>query len=163
MKDKQSKENKKTEVFKFTYNKISGSQIKYHFLKSDGDKLTYEELISLLKEKDVDFLKEFWEALNHATDELSAYFWECAPVSQNSLDKEFGFVVTKSKIMNDVEQDYSSFREHINKVQNDYVTSFSNLGKDATLIVPVPQKSNDEKMLDYKNISQFAKNSLDEQ
>lgn len=163
MKNKQSKENKKKEVFKFEHNKLNGSQIKYHFLKSDDDKLTYKEFLSSLKEKDVDFLKEFLKALNHATSKLSAYFQECVPTSLNSLNKEFEFMVTKSKIMNDISQDYSNFEEHIDKTQDKYVTSFPNLGGDATLIVPAPQKSSDAKMLDYKNISQFAKNSLDEQ
>jgi hypothetical protein len=150
-----SKESKKIKIFEFKYlkiNYVNGENdqsarrvIKYHFLKLDDSKLTYAEFVHLLKEKNEEFLKEFREALNHAADELSAYFWECIPVSQSSLNKEFEFVVTESLVLYSIDQDYSNFKEHIEKTQNDYVTNFSNLGGDSILVIPTPQKLDDAK------------------
>ena len=75
--------------------KTNNNQFKYFFTNSN-QKLTYQQFINLLKSKDKEFLKIFRETLNNATDELSAYFWECIPVSNKTIDKEFEFVATKS-------------------------------------------------------------------
>ncbi|CAG8677051.1 13080_t:CDS:1, partial [Cetraspora pellucida] len=53
---------------------------------------------------------------------------------------------------------YSSFNDKLTVCHDNYVCSFSNLGKDATLIVPMPYHD-----LDYKHLSNFTKNAPKEQ
>jgi hypothetical protein len=77
-------------------------------------------------------------------------------VSVNTIDKEFEFVVIKSKELSNITQDYSSYQEHFRKNQDDHVVSFSSFSGD-TLIVPVPKET------DYKSISKFAENTQLEQ
>jgi hypothetical protein len=67
-------------------------------------------------------------------------------------------VATKSVGLETINQDYSDFQEHFDKSHDSNVCSFKNLGKDATLIVPIPRRDKD-----YKNISEFTKNASDEQ
>ncbi|CAG8627655.1 11294_t:CDS:1 [Racocetra persica] len=141
-------------IFKYKFTPIDRNTVKYNFLNAYDNKLSYIEFIKLLHLGDEKFLDIFTKALNEATDKLSAYFWECPPVSKETTIKPFEFVVTKSATLSYIEQDYSSFKNKITECQNKDVCSFINLGKDATLIVPMPCHD-----LDYKNLSNFTKNA----
>lgn len=161
----------------FKINKIILNRgiIKYQFNweGNSNRKVTYAEFIDLLKSKDKDFLQTFKEALDDGNKELKAYFWECPPVLKATKNvRPFEFVLTKSETLRSIKQSYSSFNEHFIGNLNDTVVSFPNLGRDATLVVPVPQKSGDDiptdynlnwqkdtKELDYKSISSFTKNA----
>ncbi|CAG8764006.1 12329_t:CDS:1 [Dentiscutata erythropus] len=147
-----------SKFFTYVNTPIDNDTIKYHFLNANGNKVSYAEFINLLHLGDENFLDTFKIALNDATNELSAYFWECPPVSKESTNKPFEFVVTKSKQLSYIKQDYSSFKEKIIEDLNKDVFSFSNLGKDATLIIPKPCHD-----LDYKNLSNFTINAPKEQ
>jgi len=76
--------------------------------------------------------------------------------------------VVKSRELNDITQDYSSFQGHFKKSQDNLVVSFPSFSGD-TLIVPVPKKDSDapcsygDRVVDYKNISKFSDNALVEQ
>src|SRR5437773_1533901 len=100
----------------YIFNKriISNNTIKYT-VNSESGKLTYRNFINLLKVKDENFLRTFRDELNRASSEMSAYFWECIPVSNNTIDKTFEFVLVKSEALNNIRQDYSSFQEHFRK------------------------------------------------
>jgi hypothetical protein len=141
----------------YTFNKniINNNTIKYT-VNSENGKLTYRDFINLLKVKDKVFLRTFKDELNRATAELSAYFWECIPVSSNTIDKNFEFVLVGSEALNNIRQDYSSFQEHFRKNNDNQAVSFLSFSGD-TLIVPVP------KGVDYKNINKFTDNTSIEQ
>ncbi|CAG8508056.1 22668_t:CDS:2, partial [Racocetra persica] len=62
----------------------------------------------------------------------------CVPVSSNTIDKEFEFVLVKSEALNSIRQDYSSFQEHFRKSSDNQAVSFLSFSGD-TLIVPVPK------------------------
>ncbi|KAF0497381.1 toll/interleukin-1 receptor domain-containing protein [Gigaspora margarita] len=145
-------------IFKYEFTPIDNNTLKYHFLNAKDNELSYAEFIKLLHLGDENFLDIFKKALNEATNELSAYFWECPPVSKETTNKPFEFVVTKSDTLSYIKQDYSSFKKKITKCLNKDVCSFANLGKDATLIVPMPCHN-----LDYKNLSNFTMNAPKEQ
>jgi len=73
-------------------------------------------------------------------------------------------VVTKSEALNETTQDYSSFAEHLAKLDayRDSFVSFPNKNKDAFLVIPALGKQESggiTEMFDYKNISQFTRNS----
>ncbi|KLL05465.1 MAG: hypothetical protein MRERV_1c166 [Mycoplasmataceae bacterium RV_VA103A] len=141
--------------YQFNKSIISNNTIKYT-VNSESGKLTYRDFINILKVKDENFLRTFRDELNRASAEMSAYFWECVPVSSNTIDKEFEFVLVKSEALNSIRQDYSSFQEHFRKSSDNQAVSFLSFSGD-TLIVPVPKGA------DYKNISKFTDNSRMEQ
>ncbi|CAH1766125.1 14602_t:CDS:2 [Entrophospora sp. SA101] len=121
--------------------KLDNKTIKYQFTKADDSKLTYAEFINFLKSKNKDFIKEFDRQLSQAPAELSlqptAFFWECIPVSANTLDREFEFVAVKSEDLDNIRQDLSSFQEHFSRSRDKHVVSFPSLSGD-TLVVPMP-------------------------
>ena len=118
----------------------NGSSYRYWFLNSDGTRVTYSKFIELLKLGDRVFLEKFFDSLNDATDKLSAYLWECVPVSKETIEKPFEFAVTKSIPLDNISQSCLSFEKYFAECDNNYVCSFLNLGRDANLIVPIPCK-----------------------
>ena len=139
----------------YTFNKniVNYNTVKYT-VNSESGRLTYRDFVNLLKLKDKSFLRTFKDELNRASVEFPGYFWECIPVSSNTIDKPFEFVLVNSGAINNIRQDYSSFQEKFRG--NNDVVSFSSFSGD-TLIVPVPKGS------DYKNINKFAENTRLEQ
>jgi hypothetical protein len=88
-------------------------------------------------------------------------------VSKNTLDKLFEFVAIKSEELNNIPQNYSNFETYLGEIHGKdkpNVISFPNNRKpsDAILVIPA-LKLKDNKILDYKNISNFTKNASDEQ
>jgi len=140
-------------MYKFNKNIINYNTIKYT-VNSEFGKLTYRDFINILKVKDENFLTKFRDELNRASVEFPGYFWECIPVSSNTIDKEFEFVLVNSGALNNIRQDYSSFQEKFGR--NNDVVSFASFSGD-TLIVPIPKNT------DYKNITKFTNNASGEQ
>jgi|SRR6185436_20016553 len=137
-------------------NKINNNTIKYQFAKEDNSKLTYAEFISFLESEDKLFQKKFRETLNDATSELSAYFWECIPVSKSTIDKPFEFTVTKSEELNNITQNFKPFSEYLTEPEKQAI-SFPNQKKDAILIIP--NRPKDNVVFDFKNLSSFIKHA----
>lgn len=68
-----------------------------------------------------------------------AVFWETNPVSIESLDQPFEFVLVDAPALAQVAPQPDAFREHFDSPDADlWVTSFENLGRDAALVVPMP-------------------------
>jgi len=145
-------------MYKISKNKINNNKLKYYFINTNNKKLTYKEFIGFLKAKDKEFLKTFREVLNEVANELSAYFWECVPVSSSTVNKEFEFVITKSEELNNITQNYSEFQEYIDMNFDCKVASFLSLNKNATLIIPIPKQQ-----VNYKNLKEFVANASLEQ
>jgi len=68
-------------------------------------------------------------------------------------------MAVKSEELVNINQDYSAFKEHLNKAKKQFFCSFPSLKKDIKLIVPIPCENENNELLDYKNISEFAKNA----
>ncbi|KLL05057.1 MAG: hypothetical protein MRERV_6c038 [Mycoplasmataceae bacterium RV_VA103A] len=155
--------------------KINDNTFKYHFVINNAsrEKLSWKSVTSLLRLKSRGFFPIFQGALKDANDKFPAYFWECPPVSKNTLDKPFEFVVTKSEALNNISQDFSAFIPHltpnarVRNIEKLLATSFPNdrQPSDAILVVPTLKRQVEDstKMLDYKNITQFTKNAPKEQ
>lgn len=150
---------------------INSTTIKYQIKKPDGNLLTFAEFLGLLSNKNENFIKAFrmlglgGESVSvNATirNWNSAYFWECIPVSKTTINKPFEFVKTKSEALNRVTQNWTRFQEHIDRSDNPEVTSFFNLNKDSTLVIPMPKRGHqwscthyDNEIRDYKNLRMF--------
>jgi hypothetical protein len=155
--------------------------IKFNFAFGEIDnltlyKLTWNQFIELLKERDEKFLEVFTATLKCSTTKLkSAYFWECSPVSQTTLNKPFEFVVIKSESLNSQVQDPYKYKGFINDNSNAHVFNFTSFSG-TNLIIPAPWFSSQEKSIsgsvkweesleirDYGNISRFTENAPLEQ
>jgi len=89
------------------------------------------------------------------------YFWEAAPVTRARIDREFEFVLVDAPQLVDVRADEDAFAQHFLSAQaGKSVVEFSNLGGDASLIVPCPLGTPTA----YSQISTFARQApIDQQ
>ena len=111
---------------------------------SQGIKLTVELAASPLSyaeairrwRTDADFRSFFIELLANAP--FPAFRWETPPITYGNVGRPFEFVVLNSPGLEN-EPDVEAFQEHfIGSAASRGVVSFSNLGKDAILVVPCP-------------------------
>lgn len=149
--------NTKSAMVRYSYRKESLHHRvrKFTFFKNDVIPFTFSDFVTVFKvpSNSYDFLQVFIRSLKEANGELVAYLWECPPVTSLTMNRQqFQFVVTEAPQLAEIRQNYSSFMEHFRRHKN--VCSFTNLGRDATLVVPIPQPG-----LDFKNLSHFTKNA----
>lgn len=120
---------------------IGQEQVYHYVLRRTGDTLTYREFLDALR-YDVSFRSFFQQLLVDCP--FKAYRWETPPVSHARLGDEFEFVLLNSPRFVERPTDHHTFADQFSRqTQPAPVISFSNLGKDATLIVPTPQTTND--------------------
>ncbi|MEO0470168.1 MAG: hypothetical protein AAF206_11145 [Bacteroidota bacterium] len=110
---------------------LSSECVLYRYLK-DGTLLTFAEVIKLWQ-TDESFRSLMLQDLTES--DFTAYFWECPPVSRNSLQQSFEFVLIDSPILAVVQSNPRPFQAKFGEGE---VVRFSNLGGDAHLVVPNP-------------------------
>lgn len=72
-----------------------------------------------------------------ASSPYAAYFWETPPVTRDTLDRAFEFVLKDAPSLARVPAQPDAFREHYAGSHAD-VATFWNLGRDALLVAPTP-------------------------
>ncbi len=129
-----------------------------HFrLLRDGGPLSWSDVVDRWQ-NDQSFRRFFVSVLVEAP--FPAYFWETPPVTDATISREFEFVLVDSKQLADVRTDQQAFSNHFASAQpGASVIEFSNLGGDATLVVPCPCGP----LSAYSQISTFARLAPDDQ
>lgn len=122
--------------------------VKYKITYNDKA-LSFSEVIDLWKSSET-FRNFFSSILRNSY--FQAYFWETHPITSNTLNRDFEFVLVESSRLTSIEADDTSFRKHIN-VDN-AVVSFMNLGKDAKLVVPTLKSDKSH----YNHLAGFIRN-----
>jgi hypothetical protein len=85
---------------------------------------------------------------------FSAYFWETPPLTDATINREFEFVLVDSPRLAGIYTDRQAFADQFAAARPDVsVIEFSNLGGDATLIVPCGTGP----LSAYSQISTFAR------
>ena len=97
--------------------------------------LSFGEVIELCS-KDAAFREFLTEMLRGSP--MEAFFWEVAPVTRQTLDRPFEFVLVPAPTLSRLQPDAASFRSHFAAQPTAEVLTFPNLGGDAILIVPAP-------------------------
>jgi hypothetical protein len=94
-----------------------------------------------------------------ADTSFAAFRWETPPITKATADRPFEFVVLDSPgLARRLEPE--AFDEHFRRAAaNQQVISFTNLGKDATLIVPCPR----EPLSAYGHLAAFVRQAPDMQ
>lgn len=109
--------------------------IRMRILHQNEHPLRVGEAFSLWRE-DENFPLYFSSLLSGLPFE--AYFWEMPPVTRDSLDQAFEFVLVESPRLADVRADYGAFKHYFSAHAPDGVVGFHNLGRDTYLIAPCP-------------------------
>ncbi|MEA3411070.1 MAG: hypothetical protein U9R74_05965 [Pseudomonadota bacterium] len=99
--------------------------------------LTFSEVAALWRD-DARF-REFYISLL-AQAPWPACLWETPPVTTDSIDRGFEFVLLQSRGLATMQTDGTAFGEHFGWEQDDEgIMVFPNLGGDAVLVVPGPR------------------------
>ncbi len=117
-------------------------------LRKGGRELEYRDVLQLW-EKDVEFL-DFYILIFRKCG-FNSYIWETPPVSTDTANQSFEFVLLNTPIASK-SPDPETYKEYFDlKNPNHGVVSFPNLGHDAILVVPSPYKPD----ANYSGLTKF--------
>ncbi len=91
------------------------------------------------------------------SSKFKGFFWEVKPVNVATLKNDFEFVIIDSSAVASLKKDDSSFKSYFK--ENEMVTSFLNIGKDANLVVPCPISEG----TDYAHFASFLRTANQDQ
>jgi len=97
--------------------------------------LSFREVIELWGDR-LEFREYFTKLISESSFE--AFFWETPPVTRETLDRPFEFVLVQAPSLLQLRPDVSAFKSHFSSHASAAVLRFPNLGGDALLIVPAP-------------------------
>lgn len=115
-----------------------------------GSRLSYGDALRGILDE-VAFREEIIDVLSRSPFE--AFFWELPPVSADSLESAFEFVLCDAPGLARVNAEPEAFAEHFAGSENDGVVVFENLGGDATLVVPCPRTESNH----YTHLAAFVR------
>ena len=118
--------------------------------------LSYREVIELWRKHD-GFRVSFNASLAEAP--FAAYFWETPPVTQDTLEREFEFVLSDAPALAGARADPLPFRNQLRRAGDSGVVVFENLGGDARLISPCLRAGDDA----YPHLAAFVRGAPGEQ
>ena len=84
-----------------------------------------------------------WFSATLAEFESDACYWELPPITSDALDDETEFVLLDASRLARMPPEPEVFASHFRSKPDSDVVVFSNLGGDATLVVPSPRASED--------------------
>ena len=136
---------------------LQGGRVSHFRLLRDGASLSWLDVVDRWQ-NDASF-RRFFISILVDTPFLS-FFWETPPVTRTTIDRAFEFVLVDSPQLAGVRTDERAFENHFASAQpGASVMEFSNLGGDATLVVPCPRGP----LSAYSQLSVFARAAPDEQ
>jgi len=97
--------------------------------------LSFGRVIELWR--DEDGFRRFFAAVL-AQSPFDAFFWETPPLTRQTLNRPFEFVLTESGPLARARPDASSFESQFSAQPEAMVVNFPNMGGDAILVVPAP-------------------------
>ncbi len=134
---------------------IDGQSHKFILYRQD-EQLRYRDFIILLQDDD-EFRLFFINLLSDIP--FHAYQWETPPVTSDSTDQPFEFVVHNSPGI-DLPPEPGPFQQYFDDTNEGHeIVVFNNLGNDARLIAPTPKGEG----LNYSHIGVFTESAPMEQ
>ena len=126
---------------------LNGDRVLHHRIEREGEPVSYEQVIELWIESP-GFRSFFTACLSDAP--FSAFRWETPPVSVETLERPFEYVLVDSPWLA-VPPDRSAFEKHFSP--SALVVAFANLGGDAVLVAPCPPAT----PADYGHLAAFLR------
>lgn len=139
-------------TYTYTAYDVDDQTVRYS-LQDNHRALSFSEVIDLLATNPA-FIDFFNSVLQ--SSKFSAYFFELPPVTVDSVQNDFEFVLVNSSALARVKPDWSAFAD---KFKSGDVASFDNLGKDARLVSPRPLSNSSN----YAHLAVFLQNAPEEQ
>ncbi|MDF9799654.1 hypothetical protein OKW21_004917 [Catalinimonas alkaloidigena] len=124
-------------MWKATSETLQKGKVFKYYLSERDHQLTFSNVLRLWQES-IAFCDFFSSILAEAP--FSAFFWECPPLTKSSILRPFEFVLVNSLQLSKVEPDTEAFRQYFSHTDQP-VCDFCNLGRDAHLLVPVPEST----------------------
>ncbi|TCK18263.1 hypothetical protein DFR30_1539 [Thiogranum longum] len=112
-----------------------GSTDPYRITADDGSVLSYAQVIEHWG-NNTSFALFFSKQL--AASAFEAFLWETPPITRDSLQRPFEYVLVDSPRLARASPDSTAFAEHFETDRGQMMVSFDNLGGDARLIAPCP-------------------------
>jgi hypothetical protein len=120
---------------------------------NDGRAVSYRRIIDSWR-ADEAFRRFFISLLAEAP--FSAYLWETPPVTRDTMDHPFEFVLVDNKQLANAQPDARAFDDQFRSAPiNGEVVAFSNLSGDALLVAPCPRTSDGC----YAHLATFSRNA----
>lgn len=141
-------------MYRFSKQVIEGSNGLHYRLYRKDQQLRYAGFLTSLKEQKA-FRSFFIELLQEIP--FHTYQWETPPVSSNTKEQPFEFVVTNNPGI-DLPPDPGPFRQYFGE---DPIAVFDNLGGDAKLVAPQPHSQTQD--YNYSHIGVFSRQAPPDQ
>lgn len=155
--EKMTKNSGMSSQYSAEFTQLNHGRVLHFRLLRDSGPLSWSDVVDRWQ-NDQSFRCFFISILVNAP--FPAYFWETPPVTSATINGQFGFVLVDSQQLAGVRTDQKAFASHFASAQSGAsVVEFSNLGGDATLIVPCPRGP----LSAYSQLSTFARQAPDNQ
>ena len=118
--------------------------------------LTTGEVLQLWQENET-FARSFTSMITQSA--FDAFFWETPPLTSTNLDRPFEFVLVSAPSLLGLLPDPLAFAKHFRTNPSEQIVTFSNLGGDATLVVPTPQAEHEV----YAHLASFLRRAPEQQ
>ncbi len=126
---------------------------KFQILEND-QLLTFKKVIDLWI-SNADF-RVFYSGILTSSP-FQSFFWEHPPLTKDDIDNDYEFVLVRSSQLHLTQAERQDFEEHFQG--DELVVAFPNLGKNAQLIVPTPDRKDEI----YNHFGNFLKHASAEQ
>ncbi|MEM9774821.1 MAG: hypothetical protein AAF902_09590 [Chloroflexota bacterium] len=127
----------------------SSASLKIEVLENSKE-ISFKRIVSLWQ-SDVHFRQFFIDLLTQSP--FAGFRWECPAVTSQTIDLPFEFVLIEDPYLARRRPGIGAFKQHFNSVPGNGVVTFSNLGGDATLVVPEPITPE----IDYGHLGAFCR------
>lgn len=136
--------------------RVSSDTIRYQLFEDDTP-LTHKQVLEYWQHND-EFRQHFNQMLNDAP--FTAFRWEMPPLTAGKINQSFEFVLVDDPTLATASPDPTPFEGYFEPTESLQLTvTFSNLGGDATLIVPTPIAEQDC----YPHLAAFARQGPEQQ
>lgn len=137
-------------MFKVEELESLSTQLKRYRFITHSEILSFKNILNYLQ-TDVDFRQSVINLLVQSP--FAGYRWECPAVTAQTLNRPFEFVLIEDSYLAHRRPGIGAFKQHFNSVPGNGVVTFSNLGGDATLVVPEPITPE----IDYGHLGAFCR------
>ncbi|MCG2589690.1 DUF6940 family protein [Rhodohalobacter sulfatireducens] len=123
-------------------------------IDEDGDPISNQYFLELLSNSQP--FRKFYNGFL-ADSDYDAFFWENRPITNQNLEVNYECNIINSDFLASRSPDSHTFRQYFDS--NKKVVTFPNLGNDAQLIAPCPQKEDNC----YTHIGSFVRKADEDQ
>ncbi|MEL6812817.1 MAG: hypothetical protein AAFP76_15925 [Bacteroidota bacterium] len=132
-----------------------GKVVKFSLHDHSQNRLSWREVLNLWTQ-DETFVQCYNDLLSHAPFE--SFYWEHPPITTEELVRPYEFVLVRGGgILDGIQPNWSRFAGHFEGSEK--VVSFYNLGKDAKLVVPIPESN----QTDFAHLAKFVRSAPKDQ